>query len=201
MDALSRWCDVARGFYRLLEHGQSRDVPVSMGLPPAHGEARVRNHGASTLSTHSPLHSPGSKGHATIATGAAQRNPWCYRSDANRPGGANESAILAYWTTFVQGMRAPLRGGMVGPRRVPRVALRCTRGYLCKPLRGKSKSRSTPDQRRINARSMPGQSQINAKATPTQRQIDADQCAMNTPLRALRENFLCATPMGLRAGI
>jgi hypothetical protein len=60
------------------------------------------------------LHHFAPKGLARVATGEAQRNPWCRRNDANRPGGANESAFLAYRTRFLQGCVCPAGAGRLG---------------------------------------------------------------------------------------
>ena len=77
------------------------------------------------------------KGLARVATGGAKCNPWYEVHQFDSPRRGERTVFYKCWVRSPQGrVRAPLRGEIARAWRIPRVALRCTRGYCHLPLRG-----------------------------------------------------------------
>jgi hypothetical protein len=166
------WCAIFVG----LEGTASRAILQHQPVCPAHSDSHLLDHAAPHIFHPFPFPFPAPrfalKGHATIATGEAKRNPWSVWH-SNEPAPKERTRPCKDFAQYARNVDSLAPPGTIRIFALSRRAVvRFTCGYVRKPLRGTSGH--------TNARSMP------------------DQRAINTPLRALREHVLCAMHMGLR---
>ena len=110
----------------------------------------VRAPGASTagsaLGAATRSNDPAPEGRTTVATGAAQRNPWDapHAIPPRRGGLTLPRGDLVEYPQHIPSCAPP--GRLESLHSTPRVALRSTRGYSRQPLRGQINARSMPDE-------------------------------------------------------
>ena len=126
------------------------------GTALEHRSVCPRQGRSESRSTHGPPHPrpiPAPKGHATVATGEAQRNPW-YASRSNHPApeGRTDSSLRGF-------RPIPVQCCFVRPSGAVRIVALDTTG--CAALHPWLFAQAPPGQ--INAKSMTGQFLLNAR--------------------------------------